>query len=152
AVAEVNFPSWAKAVDLMYPRAIKMTLKPRHILAGYPLVTTLLCVSRKDFFAANWTSVMDSCYQKFNKVHIQIYIHKYSYETKINKYTRLVTLGCVSRLTWTYLFRCTESISITFKKLDVVLKTIFPPFRRAVYPSETPLDHFILITYFSLMR
>ncbi|GAA5801816.1 hypothetical protein HPULCUR_007270 [Helicostylum pulchrum] len=137
AVAEVNFPSWAKAVDLMYPRAIKMTLKPRHILAGYPLVTTLLCVSRKDFFAANWTSVMDSCYQKFNKQ---------------DKYTRLVTLGCVSRLTWTYLFRCTESISITFKKLDVVLKTIFPPFRRAVYPSETPLDHFILITYFSLMR
>lgn len=93
----------------MYPRAIKMTLKPRHILvslyhflllllcltlvekkkkkkAGYPLVTTLLCVSRKDFFAANWTSVMDSCYQKFNKVHIQIYIHKYSYETKISTF------------------------------------------------------------------
>lgn len=34
AVAEVNFPSWAKAVDLMYPRAIKMTLKPRHILVN----------------------------------------------------------------------------------------------------------------------
>jgi hypothetical protein len=33
-VAEVNFPSWAKAVDLMYPRALKMTLKPRHILVS----------------------------------------------------------------------------------------------------------------------
>lgn len=136
AVAEVNFPSWAKAVDLMFPRALKMTLKPRHVLAGYPLVTTLLCVSRKEFFAANWTAIMDSCYQKFNK----------------DKYTRLLALGCVSRLTWTYLFRCTESTSITFKKLDVIIKTIFPPFRRAVYPSDTPLDHFILVTYFSLMR
>lgn len=136
AVAEVNFPSWAKAVDLMYPRALKMTLKPRHILAGYPLVTTLLCVSRKEFFAANWSSVLESCYQKFNK----------------DKYTRSVTLGCVSRLTWTYLFRCTESIAITFKKMDVIIKTIFPPYRRAVYPADTPLDHFILIIYFSLMR
>jgi hypothetical protein len=70
AVAEVNFPSWAKAVDLMYPRAIKMTLKPRHSLAGYPLVTTLLCVSRKEFFTANWFSVIENCYQKFNKVSI----------------------------------------------------------------------------------
>jgi hypothetical protein len=70
AVAEVNFPSWANAVDLMYPRAMKMTLKPRHTLAGYPLVTTLLCVSRKEFFAANWFSVVESCYQKFNKVRI----------------------------------------------------------------------------------
>ena len=34
AVAEVNFPSWAKAVDLMCPRALKMTLKPRHILVS----------------------------------------------------------------------------------------------------------------------
>lgn len=64
----------------------------------------------------------------------------------------MLALGCVSRLTWTYLFRCTESTPITFKKLDVIIKTIFPPFRRAVYPSDTLLDHFILITYFSLMR
>ncbi|KAL9557808.1 hypothetical protein MBANPS3_001199 [Mucor bainieri] len=136
AVAEVNFPSWAKAVDLMYPRAIKMTLKPRHILAGYPLVTTLLCVSRKEFFAANWSHVLESCYQKFNK----------------DKHTRLVALGCVSRLTWTYLFRCTESTAITFKKMDVVVKTLFPPFRRAVNPADTPLEHLILIVYFALMR
>ncbi|KAI9495734.1 cell morphogenesis N-terminal-domain-containing protein [Zychaea mexicana] len=68
AVAEVNFPAWAKAVDLVYPRALKMTLKPRHVLAGYPLVTTLLCVSRKEFFAANWMANVESCYQKFSKV------------------------------------------------------------------------------------
>ncbi|RCH88198.1 Cell morphoproteinsis protein PAG1, partial [Rhizopus stolonifer] len=128
AVAEVNFPSWAKAVDLMYPRALKMTLKPRHVLAGYPLVTTLLCVSRKEFFLTNWMSILESCFQKFNKAR------------------------CVSRLTWTYLFRCIESTPNTFKKLDTVIKTIFPPFRRTVYPSDTPLDHFILITYFALMR
>lgn len=34
----------------------------------------------------------------------------------------------------------------------MIIKTIFPPFRRAVYPADTPLDHFILITYFALMR
>ncbi|KAI8991092.1 cell morphogenesis protein N-terminal, partial [Mycotypha africana] len=143
AVAEVNMPAWANAVDLMYPRALKMTLKPRDMLAGYPLVTTLLCVSRKDYFAANWVSFLESCYQKFSKV---------KEENIQDKYTRLVTLGCVSRLLWTYLFRCTESVSVTYKKVDSIIKTIFPPFRRAIYPSDTPLDHFILITYFSLMR
>ncbi|KAI7854903.1 cell morphogenesis N-terminal-domain-containing protein [Circinella umbellata] len=80
--------------------------------------------------------VVESCYQKFSK----------------DKYTRQLTLGCVSRLVWTYLFRCAESTSIAYKKLDGIIKTLFPPFRRAIYPSETPLDHFILITYFMLMR
>lgn len=63
-----------------------------------------------------------------------------------------MALGCVSRLVWIYLFRCTESTAIAFKKLDGIIKTIFPPFRRAIYPTETPLDHFILIAYFTLMR
>ncbi|KAG1211887.1 hypothetical protein G6F69_004186 [Rhizopus microsporus] len=120
ADAEVNFPAWAKAVDLMYPRALKMILKPRHISVGYPLITTLLCVSRKNFFAENWTAILESCYQKFSKQ---------------DKYTK-----------------CKESTSVTYKKLDTIIKTLFPPFRRAVHPSDIPLDHFILIVYFSLMR
>lgn len=69
-----------------------------------------------------------------------------------DKYSRQLMLGCLSRLIWTYLFRCTESTSITFKKLDTIVKSIFPPYRRSVYLAETPLDHFILITYFALMR
>ncbi|ORE14625.1 hypothetical protein BCV71DRAFT_149433, partial [Rhizopus microsporus] len=137
ADAEVNFPAWAKAVDLMYPRALKMILKPRHISVGYPLITTLLCVSRKNFFAENWTAILESCYQKFSKQ---------------DKYTKLMLLGCISRLVWIYLFRCKESTSVTYKKLDTIIKTLFPPFRRAVHPSDIPLDHFILIVYFSLMR
>ncbi|KAI7872713.1 cell morphogenesis protein N-terminal, partial [Spinellus fusiger] len=136
AVAEVNFPAWVKAVDLMYPRALKMAMKPRHVMGGFPLVTTLLCVSRKEFFASNWLSIVENCYQKFSK----------------DKGTRQIALGCISRLIWTYLFRCTESVSISFKKMDTIIKTIFPPFRRAIHPAEIPLDHFILITYFTLMK
>lgn len=34
AVAEVNFPAWSKTVDLIYPRALKMTLKPRRLMVG----------------------------------------------------------------------------------------------------------------------
>ncbi|KAI9321390.1 cell morphogenesis N-terminal-domain-containing protein [Dichotomocladium elegans] len=81
-------------------------------------------------------SIVESCCQKFSK----------------DKYTRQLALGCITRLIWTYLFRCTESTVIAFKKLDGIIKTLFPPFRRTIYPSETPLDHFILITYFGLMR
>ncbi|KAI8073368.1 cell morphogenesis protein N-terminal, partial [Gongronella butleri] len=136
AVAEVNFPSWVKMINAIYPRALQMTVKPKHMMVAFPLVTTLLCVSRKDFFAQHWLSFVDTCYQKFNK----------------DKYTRLMALGCVSRLTWTYLFRCTESTAITFKKLDTIIKTLFPSYRRATNPTDLPLDHFILITYYALMR
>ncbi|KAI8365932.1 cell morphogenesis protein N-terminal, partial [Radiomyces spectabilis] len=156
AVAEVNFPAWAKAVDLVYPRALKMILKPRHTLAGYPLVTTLICVSRKDFFLNNWLSIVDSYLFFFFLLSYgcTFYSHFLRYRNFANqdKYTRQLALGCLSRLTWTYLFRCTESTSATFKRLDNIIKTIFPPFRRAIYPSETPLEHFILISYFALMR
>jgi hypothetical protein len=34
AMAEVNFPAWAKTVDLVYPRAWKMTLKPKHMMVS----------------------------------------------------------------------------------------------------------------------
>ncbi|ORX61864.1 hypothetical protein DM01DRAFT_1331333 [Hesseltinella vesiculosa] len=113
-----------------------MMAKPKHMMVAFPLVTTMLCVSRKEFFAQHWLSFVDNCFQKFNK----------------DKYTRLMALGCISRLTWTYLFRCAESTAITFKKLDTIVKTLFPAFRRATNPTDIPLDHFILITYYALMR
>ncbi|KAG2181999.1 hypothetical protein INT43_006925 [Umbelopsis isabellina] len=141
AVAEVNFPAWSKTVDLIYPRALKMTLKPRRLMvnarmSGFPLMTTLLCVSRKEFFIANWYPFVENCLSKFNK----------------DKHIRVMSIGCLSRLIWVYLFRCNESTSATFKKLDGIVKTLFPSMRRAINPTEVHLDHFVQIIYFILMR
>jgi hypothetical protein len=36
--------------------------------SGFPLMTTLLCVSRKEFFIANWYPFVENCLSKFNKV------------------------------------------------------------------------------------
>ncbi|RUS21260.1 hypothetical protein BC937DRAFT_93188 [Endogone sp. FLAS-F59071] len=135
AVAEVNFPAWVRAVDLIYPRALKMTTKPRHLTYGLPLVTTLLCVSKKDFFVNNWLQIVETCNQRFTK----------------DKNTRQVALGCVCRLLWVYLYRCSEGTNATYRKLDAIIKTLYPS-RRSINPADTPLDHFVQIAYFILMR
>ncbi|CAG8847458.1 20849_t:CDS:2, partial [Racocetra persica] len=43
AVAEVNFPTWVKAVEILFPKAWQMTFKQRHWSVAYPLATALLC-------------------------------------------------------------------------------------------------------------
>ncbi|RUS29529.1 cell morphogenesis C-terminal-domain-containing protein [Jimgerdemannia flammicorona] len=65
---------------------------------------------------------------------------------------RHIALGCVSRLLWVYLYRCTEGNAATVKRLDSVVKTLYPSTRRSVNPMDTPLDHFVLIAYITLMR
>lgn len=58
-----------------------------------------------------------------------------------------MALQCVSRLIWTYLYRCPEPIATTHKKLDSLIRTLFPPNRKNLNPSDTPLSYFIQITH-----
>jgi hypothetical protein len=59
AQAEVNHPGWAKAIDLIYPKAREMLTKPRYFGVAYPLAISALCVAPQDFFAKNWMSCVE---------------------------------------------------------------------------------------------
>jgi len=132
ADAEVNLPMWTKSIDLIYPKATKMINKPRHYQVAYPLVTTLLCVSRKDFFLNNWIPQLELCFHKFK-----------------DKSLKHVALSCVTRLLWVYLYRCSDSsTSNCQKRLDSILKVLFPVNRKIITPSETSLNLFVQIVYF----
>ncbi|OUM68331.1 hypothetical protein PIROE2DRAFT_39268 [Piromyces sp. E2] len=132
ADAEVNLPMWTKSIDLIYPKATKMINKPRHYQVAYPLVTTLLCVSRKDFFLNNWIPQLELCFHKFK-----------------DKSLKHVALSCVTRLLWVYLYRCSDSsTSNSQKRLDSILKILFPVNRKIISPSETSLNLFVQIVYF----
>jgi len=96
------------------------------------LVTTLLCVSRKDFFLNNWIPQLELCFHKFK-----------------DKSLKHVALSCVTRLLWVYLYRCSDSsTSNCQKRLDSILKVLFPVNRKIITPSETSLNLFVQIVYF----
>ncbi|KAF9585887.1 Cell morphogenesis protein PAG1, partial [Lunasporangiospora selenospora] len=130
ALAEVNHPNWSKTVELIYPKARKMANKPRHVQVAFPLVTMLLCVSKKDFFLKHWISVFDSCREKFK-----------------DKTMRHVALTCASQLLWVYLFRCSDGTSGTFRTLDTIVKSLFPPSRKSSGIMEGSLNHYIRIVH-----
>lgn len=50
---------WAKAIELMYPKANAMA-KPRYWSVSYPLAVTLLCVAPHDYFLRNWISCVEA--------------------------------------------------------------------------------------------
>ena len=64
AVAEVNHPNWVQGIETIFPRASKMATKPKHWLVAYPLMTALLCVSRREFFLEHWMSIIEGGFQK----------------------------------------------------------------------------------------
>lgn len=92
ATDEVNLPAWYNTIELLYPDAIKMTAKPKPPLWLYAFLSTLLCVSRRDFFLRNWTAFYEDVLPKLSE-----------------RGSKGLAVKCISRLTWVYLFRCWES-------------------------------------------
>ncbi|KAG0357861.1 Cell morphogenesis protein PAG1 [Gamsiella multidivaricata] len=131
ALAEVNHPNWSKTVELIYPKARKMTNKPRHVQVALPLVTMLLCVSKKDFFLKHWLSVFDSCREKFK-----------------DKTIRPIALNCISQLLWVFLYRCSDGTGSTFRTLDTIVKALYPSNRKSSGMVDGTLGHFIRIVHF----
>ncbi|KAI0667579.1 cell morphogenesis N-terminal-domain-containing protein [Trametes maxima] len=135
AQAEVNHPDWAKAIEVIYPKARDMTTKPRYWHVAYPLAVTALCVAPHEFFLRNWSACFEAGLSKLKeKVH------------------RITVLNGMLRLLWTYLYRCHEPLSTASSKLDGVSKHFFPPNRLAIVPQEEHLQPFIYIVHFTLSR
>ncbi|KAF9967252.1 Cell morphogenesis protein PAG1 [Mortierella alpina] len=131
ALAEVNHPNWSKTVELIYPKAEKMSHKPRHVQVALPLVTMLLCVSKKDFFLKKWIAIFELCRERFKDKHL-----------------RQIALNCASQLIWAFLNRYSEGISSTYRGLDRIVKALFPPNRKSTALLEGSLGHFIRIVHF----
>ena len=108
-----------------------MMQKQRHWQVACPLTVTLLCVSPREYFAARWWEVCEPILLKFR-----------------DKAYKNVALACVARLVWCYVFRSTEAPAAMARKFDVIVKTLFPSGKKAVVPSDTPLETFIQLIRF----
>eukprot|EP00842_Homolaphlyctis_polyrhiza_P005771 jgi/Hompol1/6195/HPOL_000607-RA len=141
ATAEVNLPAWQKAVETIHPKAVKMALKSQRLSAVLPLISTLLCVSRKDFFLKAWGDFVSLLVQRFRD------------KNEKEKDLRPIALASLTRLIWVYLFRCFESPASTVqRRIDVILRTLFPPHKKGVVPFDGDIHNFVSIVYFILVK
>lgn len=135
ASAEVNHPTWTKAIDTIWPRMTAMAAKPRYWSVAYPLHVTLLAVSPEEKLASNWFACVEAGVAKLkDRVH------------------RTVVLNAAVRLLWAYAFRCHESHTNTHKKLEAFFKIWFPSNRRSLNPPDSSPDPFIMMVHYALYR
>ncbi|KAI0754921.1 cell morphogenesis N-terminal-domain-containing protein [Daedaleopsis nitida] len=134
AQAEVNHPDWAKAIEVIYPKARDMMMKPRYWHVAYPLAVTALCVAPHEYFLRNWSA----CYEAgLGKIKERIY--------------RVPVLNGMLRLLWTYLYRCHEPMSTVASKFENISKHFFSP-NRSFASQEDNLQPFVYIVHFVLSR
>jgi hypothetical protein len=104
-----------------------------------PMVTTLLCASKRDFFLSKWATIVDFVQQRFRVGNLAF---RYICLIIQDRNFRAVALDCLLRLVWIYVYRHTETMATTQKKMDSFIKTLFPAGRKPINPIEVPLDPF----------
>lgn len=109
AKTELNHPTWQEFVNLLHPKLNEMMAKPRHWHTAFPLMGTLLCVSPNEYFANFWMHLVENNLPKLRDK---------------DRSMRVPIVQTLARLTWTYLFRCTESMNNTTKKLERIIQIL----------------------------
>ncbi|KAI0694213.1 cell morphogenesis N-terminal-domain-containing protein [Cytidiella melzeri] len=135
AQAEVNHPQWAKAIEIIYPKAQAMANKPRYWHIAYPLCIIALCVAPRDYFQRNWNACVEAGLAKLK-----------------DKPCRIPVLNGILRLVWTYLYRCHEPGTTVTTKMEALMRHFFPPNRSTVVPSEDRVELFGYIVHCILSR
>ncbi|KAL7273120.1 Cell morphogenesis protein PAG1 [Rhizina undulata] len=106
AKTELNHPTWQEFVNLLHPKLNEMLVKPRHWHTAFPLMGTLLCVSPHEFFTQCWMPLVESNIPRLRDK---------------DRSMRVPIVQTLARLTWTYLFRCSESLNNTTKRLERII-------------------------------
>ncbi|POS88404.1 hypothetical protein EPUL_000061, partial [Erysiphe pulchra] len=136
ADSEFKIHKWSEFLGTIGPHVASMLIKPRHWAVAFPMTATLLCVSPIDSFTTQWLQLILPLQSKLK-----------------DRFTRPICLQIISRLLWTYLYRApADTMNITIKKIEEVLKLIFPTGRKSYLTmdptSSDPLIQIIRIIGF----
>ncbi|KAL8719005.1 MAG: hypothetical protein Q9225_003925 [Loekoesia sp. 1 TL-2023] len=112
---------WKDFLNIVNARLTQMLVKPRHWADAFRLSAVVLCVSPNEIFAAQWLSMITSLQAKLK-----------------DRMTRSSALQSICRLVWTYLEKINEPASATIRKLEDVMKMVFPSAKRS-YLSADPI-------------
>ena len=117
---QLSTPKWKDFLNMTNPRLTQMLAKPRYWFDAFPLWTLLLCASPSEVFASQWLSAAASLQAKFK-----------------DRLTRSSALQAICRLVWTYLHRINEPLPTTIRKLEDIVKLVFPSGKKP-YLSTDP--------------
>ncbi|KAJ3352644.1 Cell morphogenesis protein PAG1, partial [Entophlyctis luteolus] len=136
ATAEANLPTWKEAIELIFGKAMRMLPKKGHIQHSLPLVTTTLCLSRREFLVQNLASVIDVCIQRLR-----------------DKQMKSQALLSLTRILWVNAHRSNDSASVgTQKRVETLLKHIFPLKTPLINPPDVNLDMLTRLVYISMVK
>lgn len=113
ATAETSFPAWTEAVNLLYPRTIKMIEKAKYWDVGFPLAATLLCVSPQAQFIERWFSLIENNLSKLKE-----------------KFFQPILVDCIAHLVWVATYRCREPAATLIPKLESIMRMVLPATRK----------------------
>ncbi|KAI9797400.1 MAG: Cell morphogenesis protein PAG1 [Candelina submexicana] len=119
ANAELNVPKWRQAIETIDLRLSQLLVKPRHWSEAFPLRAILLCVSPPDVFAAQWLHTLSSLQPKLK-----------------DKSSRGMVLQAICRLVWTYLYQGTDTLNVTTRKLEEIVRLVVLTGKKSYVSAE----------------
>lgn len=108
--AEVNHPTWVEALEMILEKTSLLFEGPLGWVA-LNLHTAALSVAPREIFQDNWVSVVDLCLKRTSR-------------PKTPERDRVVSLTCISRLVWVYVYRLTESLNSTTRQLEKIVRSV----------------------------
>jgi len=117
--SDLAHPKWGEVRGAIGPRLAQMFVKPRHWSFAFPLTATLLCVSTPDSFSSQWLQLILPLQPKLK-----------------DRFTKSLCLQVISRLIWTFLYRSSDTMANTIRKVEEVMKLILPPTKRSMMASD----------------
>lgn len=112
--AEVNHPTWVDAINVIYKKSLAISNSNSNKFWGssMTLAVTALSVAPKEMFESKWKLVVDSIVKKL--------------KPKASSSEKLVIMTCISRLTWAYLFRYTDTLNSKTRNIEALANILFP--------------------------
>ncbi|KAL8949490.1 MAG: hypothetical protein Q9222_004399 [Ikaeria aurantiellina] len=117
----VSSARWKDFINIVNTRLTRMLVKSQHWAVAFRLSSIILCVSPIENFASQWLSMITSLSTRLKE-----------------RTTRSSALQSVCRLVWTYLERINEPANATIRKLEDVMKIVFPSSKKS-YLSTDPV-------------
>lgn len=122
-----NNPRFKDFVDAVNPRINQMLTKMRHWSSALPTSIALLCLSSMDVFHTQWMLQMNALSNKLR-----------------DRATRTSAMRAICQLTWAYLQRSTDSMLSKARKVEEIIRLVFPPGKKPHITTEASMAEAIL--------
>lgn len=117
-------------MQVIYSRASNMMSKPRYQSVALPLICASSAASPEEALLANFSTCIEACITRLKE-----------------KSTRNVAFYGICQLLYAYLRRCHETHTGVSKRLDPIIRTIFPSSRKQLYPPDVSPDRIAVIPH-----